>query len=127
MKNKNIPQQEEDEYIIIPNPIYDVVFRYLMEDTESAKIVISTIINQKIKTLIPEPLTHTEKDDELTDPQTNEVIRLFHLDFTAIVELPDGTTYMEEDNSSIGELYWGYKGTKTRLSGVCSVLIGFMF
>jgi len=94
MKKKNIPQQEEDEYITIPNPIYDVVFRYLMEDTESAKIVISTIINQKIKTLIPEPLTHTEKDDELTDPQTNEVIRLFHLDFTAIVELPDGTEEM---------------------------------
>jgi len=91
---KNIPQQEEDEYIIIPNPIYDVVFRYLMEDTESAKIVISTIINQKIKTLIPEPLTHTEKDEALTDPQTNEVIRLFHLDFTAIIELSDGTEEM---------------------------------
>jgi hypothetical protein len=43
------------------------------------------------------------------------------------LKIPDDATYIEEDNSSIGELYWGYKGTKTRLSGVGSILIGFMF
>ena len=50
-----------DEYIIIPNPIYDVVFKYLMEDPESATIVLSTLINEKIKKLHFEPLTHSEK------------------------------------------------------------------
>jgi chromosome segregation ATPase len=28
---------EQEEYIIIPNPIYDVVFKYLMEDHDSAE------------------------------------------------------------------------------------------
>jgi len=86
---------DENEYIVIPNPIYDVVFKYLMEDTESATIVISTLINQKIKNLRLEPLTHAEKNQfdepiEITDPKTNEDIRLFHLDFTATIEFPDG-------------------------------------
>lgn len=44
----NLP---DSEYIIIPNPIYDVVFRYLMEDPESAMIVLSTLIDEKISTL----------------------------------------------------------------------------
>lgn len=86
----------DNEYIIIPNPIYDVVFKYLMEDMESATIVLSTLINQKIKNLKLEPITHAEKRPNLTqaeiqDPKTKEDIRLFHLDFTATVELPDGT------------------------------------
>ncbi len=85
----------DSEYIIIPNPIYDVVFKYLMEDTESATIVISTLINQKIKNLKLEPITHAEKKSkteisEIQDPKTKEDIRLFHLDFTATVELPNG-------------------------------------
>jgi len=88
--------KSDGEYIIIPNPIYDVVFKYLMEDTESAIIVLSTLINQKIKSLRLEPITHAEKKNntqqiEVKDPKTKEDIRLFHLDFTATVELPDGT------------------------------------
>ena len=39
----------ESDFIIIPNPIYDVVFRYLMEDPDSALIVVSTLINENIK------------------------------------------------------------------------------
>jgi len=30
-------------YIQIANPIYDVVFKYLMEDNKIAKLIISTI------------------------------------------------------------------------------------
>lgn len=87
---------EENEYIIIPNPIYDVVFRYLMEDTESALIVLSTLTNENITKLQLEPVTFAEKrgqqvDFALTDPKTQDDIRLFHLDFTATVELADGT------------------------------------
>jgi len=91
--NQNI---EENEFIIIPNPIYDVVFRYLMEDSDSAKIIISTLINEKIKTIYLEPITKSEKKEkseniEIQDPKTQDDIRLFHLDFTATVELPDGS------------------------------------
>ncbi len=76
-----------DDYIVIPNPIYDVVFKYLMEDTESAKIIISTLINENIKTLSFEPLSHTEN---IKDPVSEKDIKLFHLDFTAVIEKPDG-------------------------------------
>ena len=88
--------QDESEYIIIPNPIYDVVFRYLMEDTDSATVVISTLLNVKIKKLQLEPLTHAEKKPKpsasgIKDPNTKDDIQLFHLDFTAVIELPDGS------------------------------------
>ena len=76
-----------DDYIVIPNPIYDVVFKYLMEDTESAKIIISTLINENIKTLSFEPLSHTEN---IKDPVSEKDIKLFHLDFTAVIEKADG-------------------------------------
>jgi hypothetical protein len=84
----------DNEYIIIPNPIYDVVFRYLMADYESALIVLSTLINEKIKKLHLEPLTHPEKKEPISkvkDPKTEDDVRLFHLDFTATIELADGT------------------------------------
>ena len=91
--NQNIA---ESDYLIIPNPIYDVVFRYLMEDTDSAMIVLSTLINERIKKLYLEPLTHSEKKEiqteiEIQDPKTKDDIKLFHLDFTALIELPDGS------------------------------------
>lgn len=90
------PQQASanDDYLIIPNPIYDVVFRYLMEDLESATIILSTLINEKIIKLEFEPLTHAEKrleESSIKDTKTENEIRLFHLDFAATIELPDGT------------------------------------
>lgn len=86
----NLP---DSEYIIIPNPIYDVVFRYLMEDPESATIVLSTLINEKITSLQLEPQTHTQNNElktKISDSKSKKDIQLFHLDFTATVELPDG-------------------------------------
>ena len=87
---------DESDFIIIPNPIYDVVFRYLMEDPESAMIVVSTLINENIIKLQLEPITHSEKKEKslmaaLQDPKTKDDLRLFHLDFTATVLLPNGT------------------------------------
>ncbi len=84
-----------------------------MEDTESAIIILSTLINEKIIKLDFEPLTHAEKKEKsnekepvdaqssekqpsatplrIKDTKTEKDIRLFHLDFTATIELPDGT------------------------------------
>ncbi len=94
MKTQN---NNETDYVIIPNPIYDVVFKYLMEDKDSAKIILSTLINEKIIKLDLEPLSHSEKKEEqnikelrIKDPKTDDDIRLLHLDFTATVKLPDG-------------------------------------
>jgi len=93
-EQNNIP---ESEYIIIPNPIYDVVFRYLMEDPESAMIVLSTLIDEKITYLRLEPQTHTKKNKSeamITDPKSKKDIHLFHLDFVATIKLPDGSEEM---------------------------------
>jgi len=60
MKSKQHNTTETD-YFIIPNPIYDVVFRYLMQDYDSAMIILSTLINEKIKRLDFQPLTFTKK------------------------------------------------------------------
>ncbi len=40
-----------EKEIAIANPIYDVVFKYLMEDTEIAKLILSTIIDEEIESL----------------------------------------------------------------------------
>lgn len=59
---KNIQQNtNETDYLVIPNPIYDVVFRYLMQDYDSAMIILSTLINEKIKSLDFQPLTFAKK------------------------------------------------------------------
>ncbi len=129
MKKEN--PKYKDDFIIIPNPIYDVVFRYLMQDYDSALIIISTLIGEKIKRLDFQPLTHAIKktdaenisqserlvnkrfekekkkilgDNSLSDidkqikiseitikdPVTNQDIKLFHLDFVAIIEKQNG-------------------------------------
>jgi hypothetical protein len=45
----------------IANPIYDVVFKYLMEDEESAKLLISAIISQEVISLKLEPKETVKK------------------------------------------------------------------
>ncbi|MCT4615523.1 MAG: hypothetical protein N4A49_11690 [Marinifilaceae bacterium] len=77
----------DQDYCIIPNPIYDVVFKYLMEDLESAKIILSTLLNIKIKRLNFEPISHSEK---IEDPKSQKIVRIFHLDFNAIIEKSNG-------------------------------------
>ena len=78
---------DNDDYAIIPNPLYDVVFRYLMEDYESAKLILSTLLGVEILELHFEPQTHAEK---ITDPSVNREIRLFHLDFSATIRTDTG-------------------------------------
>jgi hypothetical protein len=36
---------EKEKEIAIANPIYDVVFKFLMEDPDIAKLILSTIID----------------------------------------------------------------------------------
>ena len=78
-----------NDSFVIPNPIYDVVFKYLMEDLESAKIVISTLINEKIIKLDFVATSHAQI---VPIPKEEREVKLFHPDFTALVELPDGST-----------------------------------
>ena len=67
----------------IANPIYDVVFRYLMKDEKVAKLILSTLIEEEIETLsfktteIPiDPRRHFLDIDEKEYPKKyQQVIR----------------------------------------------------
>ena len=70
-------------YIQIANPIYDVVFRYLMEDNKIAKLIISTIIEEEIESL-------TFLPQERTLELTNRSLTVYRLDFSAKIKTKDG-------------------------------------
>ena len=69
--------------MIIANPIYDVVFKYLLEDIDIARELLSVILNEEIITLEVNP---QERSNELADKK-NKILRF---DFKAVVKNKDG-------------------------------------
>ncbi|TAE01865.1 MAG: hypothetical protein EAZ97_02950, partial [Bacteroidetes bacterium] len=69
----------------ILNPIYDTVFKYLMEDLEIAKNLISRIIGKKVVELSPAP---QEQTATLIRPKFIQV-ELQRLDYVAIIKTLD--------------------------------------
>jgi hypothetical protein len=69
----------------IANPIYDVIFKYLMEDIESAKSIISAIIGKEIIELISIP-------QESTFIAEKEKLSVIRVDYTAIIRTKNGST-----------------------------------
>jgi hypothetical protein len=67
----------------IANPIYDVVFKYLLEDKEIAKELFSTILGEQIIDLQVKP------QETLVTGASGE-IKILHLDFKAVIELGNG-------------------------------------
>jgi hypothetical protein len=67
----------------IANPIYDVIFKFLMEDTEIAKDLLSLILNEIIVSL--------ELMPQEINLETTTGIRIFRIDFKAIIQKKDGT------------------------------------
>ena len=57
--------------MILANPIYDVVFKYLLEDLEIAKELLSTILAVKVVNIAvksQEELIQTEEGEETSTP-----------------------------------------------------------
>ena len=75
--------------MIIANPIYDVVFKYLLEDIEIARGLLSTIISEEIVALSFQPQEVT-----LQKVQATEIIRILRLDFKATIKTHTGETKM---------------------------------
>ena len=69
--------------MIIANPIYDVVFKKMMENERVAKYFIGTLLNQTIETIEvkPQEFTYT---DELAG------LAVFRLDFVATIKTENG-------------------------------------
>ena len=65
--------------MIIANPIYDVTFKYLLENDRAAKFFIGTILDCKVLSLEPASVEYTEPDDRTPK------ISLFRMDFAATI------------------------------------------
>lgn len=69
--------------MIIANPIYDVVFKYLMEDTEIARRLLSKITGEEIIDISVQPQEYAGRSDKF------EVI-ILRLDFRATIQTREG-------------------------------------
>ncbi len=67
----------------IANPIYDTVFKYLMEDNQLAKLLLSTILDEEITAL-------TFRPQERITEVGSRYLTVYRLDFAATVENAEG-------------------------------------
>ncbi len=67
----------------IANPIYDSVFKYLVSDPESARLLISRLMDEEVVSLTLAPTEHQVK-------VKSKDITVFHIDFAARVRTGDG-------------------------------------
>ena len=70
----------------IANPIYDVVFKYLMEDNAIAKLMVSSIIGEEVEWLDPKPQEYVTETFNVG--QTTHTV--YRLDFNAKIKTADG-------------------------------------
>ena len=71
--------------IAIANPIYDVVFKYMMEDNAVAKLLVSSIIGEEIISLESKPQEYTVEKHT-----ADGTLTVYRLDFSAKIKTPDG-------------------------------------
>jgi hypothetical protein len=70
--------------MIIANPLYDVVFKYLLEDMDIAKEFLSTILREDILYVEPKP------QETVTEVSADGDIRIIRFDFKVTIETPTG-------------------------------------
>ena len=70
--------------MIIANPIYDVVFKKLMENERVAKFFIGTMLGEHIESLEMQPQEFTYRDNVIG-------LTVFRLDFIAVIKTKEGT------------------------------------
>ncbi|MDX2283325.1 MAG: hypothetical protein NW241_04150, partial [Bacteroidia bacterium] len=71
----------------IPNPLYDVVFRYLMDDERAARLLLSAILGENVEEL---QFQSTEQSLKLGEAQ----ITVARMDFRARIRQADGQQKM---------------------------------
>ena len=71
--------------MIIANPIYDVVFKYLLDDTDIARELLSTILGEDIVSLELKP-------QETATENLSGNISILRFDFKAVIKMPSGNT-----------------------------------
>ena len=67
----------------LANPIYDVVFKYLMEDTEIARRLLGRIIGEEITEIVVRPQESSRKSAKYS-------LTIYRLDFKATIKTKEG-------------------------------------
>ncbi len=67
----------------IANAIYDIVFKYLMEDERVAKLLLSALLKMEVESLEFQP------QEYISDSKTSTLL-IFRIDFKAKIKLPSG-------------------------------------
>ena len=75
----------------IANPIYDVVFKYLMEDAKVAKLLISSIIGEEIEELEFRPQEFSTDIDKSRLEGRTGTLTVYRLDFSAKIKSDEGS------------------------------------
>ena len=70
----------------IANPIYDSVFKFLMEDTRVARAMLSALLKKKVLNVEMRPHEFTNK--------RKDRISICRIDFSALVQEEDGSTHL---------------------------------
>ena len=70
--------------MVIANPIYDVVFKRMMEDEKVAKFFISTLLDETVDTIEVKP-------QEFTFTKELPALAIFRLDFIATIKTANGS------------------------------------
>ena len=80
--------QKEDRLMIvhIANPIYDSVFKYLMEDERIAKTILSALLKKDVVSIAARPHEYAN--------ETRDKISMFSIDFAATVREADGKEHL---------------------------------
>ncbi len=75
--------------MIIANPIYDTVFKYLMDEGDIARRFISKILNVEILSLELIPTERTQTIEEALEEKLD--ITIYRLDFIGEIKTPEGS------------------------------------
>ncbi len=74
----------------IANPIYDVVFKYLMQDNSAARLLIGRIADLDVRSLAFRPQEAAVHSDALVGGDDLPLLTLMRMDFAARVGMADG-------------------------------------
>ena len=70
-------------YMEVANPIYDVVFKFLMEDDRVARTILSALLKKEVTSVEVRPHEYSNT--------TKEPVSMFRIDFAATIRQPDGS------------------------------------
>lgn len=76
--------------MLIANPIYDVVFKHLLEDLDVARTMLTSLLDMEVLDLLVQPHEWSSPEDNVAAAMTDRMLRIYRIDFAATVLMGDG-------------------------------------